>query len=147
MELSLMERFADPEMISGLSNSELIQGALITTLMGMGTTFVVLTLLWAIIAFVSKIINKSEGKPKGPTAVPTAPTASSTSAPAAVQTTTASAATGTGTELIAVIAAAIAALEGTSPNRLIIRKISRIAGNSTSWSRAGASEIIDSRKF
>ncbi|MDF3001456.1 MAG: mmdD [Bacillota bacterium] len=142
-----MERFADPEMIQGLSSSELVQGALITTLMGMGTTFVVLTLLWAIIAFVSNIINKSEGKPQGPTAAPTAPTASSPSAPAAAQTTSASAATGTGTELIAVIAAAIAALEGTSPNHLIIRKISRVSGNSTPWSRAGASEIIDSRKF
>lgn len=145
MELSLMERFADPEMIQGLSNSELLQGALITTLMGMGTTFVVLTLLWGIIAFVSNIINKSEGKPKGSTAAPTAPTASSASAPAAAQTTSALAATGT--ELIAVIAAAIAAMEGTSPNNLIIRKISRVSGNSTSWSRAGASEIIDSRKF
>ena len=146
MELSLMERFADPEMIQGLSNSELLQGSLITTLMGMGTTFVVLTLLWGIIAFVSNLINKSERK-----AAPTptaAPAAATVPAPAqTVSAPTANAQAETGTELIAVIAAAIAAMEGTSPNNLIVRKISRISGNSTSWSRAGASEIIDSRKF
>ena len=147
MELSLMERFADPEMIQGLSNSELVQGALITTLMGMGTTFVVLTLLWGIIAFVSKLINKSERK-TAPIPTVAAPTAASAPAPApAMAAPIANAPAETGTELIAVIAAAIAAMEGVSPNNLIVRKISRISGNSTSWSRAGASEIIDSRKF
>lgn len=141
-----MERFADPEMIQGLSNSELLQGSLITTLMGMGTTFVVLILLWGIIAFVSNLINKSERK-AAPTST-AAPAAATVPAPAqTVSAPTANAQAETGTELIAVIAAAIAAMEGTSPSNLIVRKISRISGNSTSWSRAGASEIIDSRKF
>ena len=148
-ELSLMQRFADPALFAEMSKSELIQGALITTLMGMGTTFVVLVLLWCIIALVSKIINKSEGsggsKSTPAPAQTAAPKAAEFTAP--VAKAEASVQAGPGTELIAVIAAAIAAMEGTSPGNLIIRKISRISGNSTPWSRAGVSEIIDSRKF
>jgi len=139
-----MERFADPALIHELSKAELIQGSLITTMMGIGTTFVVLILLWFIIALVSRAITSTEKKAEVQKAAPaaatvTAPKAAVPAAPA-VQ--------GTGAELIAVITAAIAAMEGTtSANGLIIRKISRISGNSTAWSRAGASEIIDSRKF
>ena len=149
-----MERFADPNLIGELSTSEIVEGALITTLMGIGTTFVILTLLWGVIALVSKIINQTEKKPglnaksvAAPAAAPAAaPTAAADTAPAAAVTSQA-ASTEANTELIAVIAAAIAAMEGTSPNKLIVRKISRISGNSTAWSRAGASELIDSRKF
>lgn len=53
-------------------------------------------------------------------------------------------------EIIAVIAAAIAAMTdgGTAAaNGLIIRKISRIHGEKLSWSSAGLMECIDSRKF
>ncbi|MEL7655284.1 MAG: OadG family protein [Bacillota bacterium] len=144
MELSLMQRFADPELIKGLSTSELTQGALITTLMGMGTTFVVLTLLWGVIAIISKVILKTEKKAitvlQKPIPMPTtAPAAPKTAEPAAADA---------GTELVAVITAAIAAMEeATSTSGLIIRKISRISGNNTAWSRAGASEVLESRKF
>ena len=145
-ELSLMQRFADPALFAEMSKSELVQGALITTLMGMGTTFVVLVLLWCIIALVSKIINKSGGSGGNPAPAQTAaPKAAESAAP--VAKAEASVPAGPGTELIAVIAAAIAAMEGTSPGNLIIRKINRVSGNSTPWSRAGVSEVIDSRKF
>lgn len=54
-----------------------------------------------------------------------------------------------GAELIAVIAAAIAAFEGggVSGNGFIVRKISRVTGGTTSWSNAGLNECIDSRRF
>lgn len=146
MELSLMERFADPELIQGMSGSELLQGALVTTLMGLGTTFCVLLVLWGIIALVSRIINKTGKKQvSGAAPAPAQAPAPKADAPAAAQTAPVS--NEPGKDLIAVIAAAIAAMEGTSPSSLIIRKINRISGNTTAWSRAGASEIIDSRKF
>ena len=147
MELSLMERFADPVLFEELSRSELIQGALITTMMGMGTTFVVLILLWGVIALVSSVIKKTENKGAAqPQAAVQPPAQASVTAPAVTEPVTT--AIGTGSELVAVITAAIAAMEGTaSANNLIIRKISRISGNSTAWSRAGSSEVIDSRKF
>lgn len=52
-------------------------------------------------------------------------------------------------EIIAVIAAAIAAMTGgtAGENGLVIRKISRIHGEKISWSNAGLMECIDSRKF
>jgi len=56
---------------------------------------------------------------------------------------------GISAEIVAVISAAIAAMESNasvSANGLIIRKISRISGNSTAWSMAGLNECIDSRR-
>lgn len=51
-------------------------------------------------------------------------------------------------EIIAVIAAAIAALtESSVSGGLIVRKISRIHGEKVSWSNAGLMECIDSRRF
>ena len=52
-------------------------------------------------------------------------------------------------EIVAVIAAAIAAMtgNGTVSSNLIIRKISRIHGEKVSWSNAGLMECIDSRKI
>jgi glutaconyl-CoA/methylmalonyl-CoA decarboxylase subunit delta len=52
-------------------------------------------------------------------------------------------------EIIAVIAAAIAAMTGSEAgsNGLFIRKISRIHGEKVTWSNAGLMECIDSRKF
>ena len=142
-----MQKFADPELIRGLSSSELMQGALITTLMGMGTTFIVLTLLWGIISLISKVIRSTEKKAITVTTASTTAPAVTISAPKTAELA-ATVSADAGAELVAVITAAIAALEGTaSTSGLIIRKISRISGNSTAWSRAGASEIIDSRKF
>lgn len=60
----------------------------------------------------------------------------------------AGAGTGISPEIVAVIAAAIAAMAGSeSANGLIIRKISRIHGEKVSWSNAGLMECIDSRRF
>lgn len=143
-----MDRFSDPVLFEQMSSSELVQGALITTLMGMGTTFVVLTLLWAVIAIISKVIKRTEGKRNVKQAPTPAAAPTKAQAASAAVTEPAPASTGTGPELIAVITAAIAAMEGSvSSSNLIIRKISRISGNNTSWGKAGVSEIIDSRKF
>jgi len=50
-------------------------------------------------------------------------------------------------ELIAVITAAIAAFEGSAAmSGLVVRKISRISGETTAWSSAGLMECIDSRR-
>jgi len=51
-------------------------------------------------------------------------------------------------ELIAVIAAAIAAYEGQGTvSGLTIRKINRIAGPALAWNVAGRTECIDSRRI
>ncbi|HZK87983.1 MAG TPA: OadG family protein [Anaerovoracaceae bacterium] len=144
-DLSIMQKFADPALFDTLSIGEKSIGALITTIMGMGITFIVLTLLWGLIALMAKLTAEKPKPPKG------------NLEEASVKTATAAAATiahastllGISPELIAVIAAAIAAIEGKTANAgdLIIRKISRAAGQATAWGNAGTSEAIASRKF
>lgn len=135
MELSLMEKFADPVLFDSLTTSEKAMGALITTCMGMGITFIVLILLWAVIVVMSKAITKTQT---------TAVTITSANAAdsVAVQNEMINDA-----ELVAVITAAIAAYEGNSgfsANNLVVRRITRIAGNA--WANAGMAECLESRK-
>ena len=60
----------------------------------------------------------------------------------------AAAETGISAEIIAVIAAAIAAMEGVSnPDGLIIRKINRVSGFRPIWGSAGTADSLESRKF
>ncbi|MGI6730512.1 MAG: OadG family protein [Anaerovoracaceae bacterium] len=148
-DLTLMQKFADPQLIDNLSMVERTEGALITTLMGMGITFIVLALLWVMIALMTKAIQKSEHKPEEkniePAVLKQTSASSSSDAPALAEQ---DAATQPDTALIAVIAAAIAAVEGSSTaENLVIKRIKRISGTSTAWSKAGAGECIDSRKF
>lgn len=71
------------------------------------------------------------------------------SIPVAPEASAAPSVSDAGAELIAIIAAAIAAFEGSgaSGNGFIVRKISRVTGGTTSWSSAGLNECIDSRRF
>ena len=141
-ELTLMEKFADPALFDTLTLGEKSTGALITTIMGMGITFIVLIFLWGLIAFMAKFTQE---KPKPPTGgkMDTTTKAANTATPAAATVM------GSSPELIAVITAAIAAFEGQAANagNLIIRKISRVSGQTTAWGTAGSSDAIGSRKF
>ena len=100
------------------SFGELMGQAALNTLLGMGTTFVVLILLALIIAlfqYIPKIQAMFEKKPAAPAAAPAAPAQAAQEAPAQVVDDT---------ELIAVIAAAIAASEGmTSTDGFVVRSV------------------------
>ena len=61
--MNLMERFADPALMPSMAVSEKLAGAGITTIMGMGVTFVVLFLLWGCLALMGKITVKFTGGP------------------------------------------------------------------------------------
>ncbi len=135
--MGLMEMFADPRLMPDLSMGEKMLGSLITMCMGMGITFVILVLLWVIIAVMNKIMNKSDRA--GGTPQVTAPPVSG----AAAQSVNAA----DDGALIAVIAAAIAAAEGTCVNNLVVRKIQRAAADLPSWAAAGTADCIESRKF
>jgi len=143
-DLSIMQKFADPALFDTLTFGEKSIGAFITTLMGMGITFSVLILLWGLIALMAKLTAEKPKPPKGNLEETPVKTAAAVATIAHVST-----ATGSSPELIAVITAAIAAFEGKTANAgdLIIRKISRAAGQATSWGNAGTSEAIASRKF
>jgi len=134
--MSLMELFADPSKFDTLSLGEKVIGSLVTGLLGMGTTFVVLVLIWGFIALTGKIAHKEK----------TASQSDSTSVPVVSPTLAAAPANGDAA-LIAVIMAAIAAAEGTAvANNLVVRKIRRIPGPDPVWSNAGRQESLDSRR-
>ena len=135
---TLMDLFRDPETMQSLSFGEKMMGSLITMVLGMGITFAVLILIWIFIAIMGKAMNTAgkAGKKEDATAK-AAPEATGV-APAA-QTSDDS--------LIAVIAAAIAAHEGTSPDNLLVRKITRLPGESTPWANAANEARMATRKM
>ncbi len=144
-ELGLMERFADPALIDSLTIGERTAASLVTTLIGMGITFVILVLLWAVIALISGLIRKSETKASTPAQPAAAAPVAETATP---QPTTVSTSSEPGQELIAVIMAAIAAGQGSEVlSKLKIQKIQRVSGARTTWNTAGSTECIESRKI
>lgn len=136
--MSLMELFADPSTFVNLSLGEKIIGSLVTALLGMGTTFTVLILIWGFIALTGRVVRKEESTFHHD--APPAPAAAPAPAPA-VEAKEDDAA------LIAVIMAAIAASEGNGfVNNLVVRKIRRIPGPDPTWSSLGRQESLDSRR-
>ena len=109
------------------SIGEILEKAALNTILGMGTVFVVLIFLsfviWLLkfIPVVAEKFNKKQTAEPAPAAAAPAPAAP---APAAEPE-----ASGDDTELAAVIAAAVAAAEGTSPDGFIVRSIKRRKSN------------------
>ncbi|MBQ7604970.1 MAG: OadG family protein [Firmicutes bacterium] len=142
MDLSLMEKFANPEYIDSLTMGEKMAGAGITTLLGLGTTFVILCLIWLILSIMGKVMTAGKAKKAAPAAeaVTTAPAAAPAAAPAENLAGDA--------QLVAVITAAIAAYEGSqSANSLVVRNITRVTGAGSAWSHAGSMDCLESRNM
>lgn len=138
--MGLMDIFSNPDTMQSLSMGDKLLGSCITMLMGTGITFVVLILLWAFVAIMGKFMKvASKGdKASEETKAAATPSVAAPAAPAASADDT----------LTAVIAAAIAAYqsEGGRGN-LVVRKISRISGETTLWTNAAREDCIESRKF
>lgn len=142
--MSLMEMFSNPATFGQLSLADKLAGAGITTLMGMGITFIVLSLLWLCISIMSKAFGTAQKKEK-PADAPAA--AAVVSGGAGEQAAACQVQDADDTQLIAVITAAIAAYEGeTAMSNLVVRKISRISGDMPAWAHAGHSDCIASRQ-
>lgn len=105
---------------------EILGNAALNTLMGMGVVFVVLILISLVISAFS-LINKAEAK-MNKKEVPAKPVVN-TPAPAVVEEDVTD-----DTELVAVIAAAIAAYEGTSVEGLVVRSIRKV-NSKENWRR------------
>lgn len=141
--LSIMERFADPQYFETLTMGEKAIGGGITTLMGMGVTFVILMLLSLLIVIMTKFLYRLGKKPKGGDAVQATEVKAPPQAGAMAQAGDANQG-----DLIAVIMAAIAAFEGSSvTSNLVVRKINRVAGPALAWNTAGQQDCIASRKI
>lgn len=128
----LIDVLKNPGIFGALSTGDKIQ-----------TVFWAVAILVAIVFLVKVILNASRNK--GTAAAP------QTTAEADAATNAAASTVSTGTmadeTLIAVIAAAIAAFEGTEvANKLVVRKIRRIPGPDPIWSNLGRQESLDSRR-
>ena len=143
--MSLMQQFADPTMFESLSMGERLTGATITMLMGLGITFSILIILWVCIAIISRTVGAASKKTEKAAAAP-AEAAAAAPAPAAAPKAEPVDETDNA-ELVAVIAAAVAASENTLVNNLVVRKITRVSGPSNAWGSAGLGECVDSRKM
>lgn len=112
-------------------------------IMGMGITFCVLVLLWAFVAIMGKCMDVAAKKGDKASKETKADATPSVAAPASTPP-----AANADDTLAAVIAAAIAAYqsEGGTGN-LVVRKISRISGETTLWTNAAREDCIESRKF
>lgn len=143
--MSLMEQFANPTYFEGLSMGERLTGATVTMCMGLGITFAVLVILWVCIAVMAKITHRST-KASDSAAAPVAAPAPA-AAPAETPAPAAETADMADGELVAVIAAAVAAMENTVVSNLVVKKITRVSGPTNAWASAGLSECIDSRRM
>lgn len=144
--MSLMEKFADPSLFDSLGFGDKMMGSLITMIMGMGITFAVLLLLWGFVAIMGKCISMSDRKEKKDTEK----TAAVSVQQGAQASSDVSGASGiSGDEVIAaVIAAAVAAYRSEGgTGELMVRKITRLSGESTAWSNAAIEDCIESRRF
>ncbi|MFV0518371.1 MAG: OadG family protein [Aminipila sp.] len=142
MEATLMDKFADPALFDTLSFSDKAIGALITTCMGMGITFIVLVLLWGVVALMSKGLGATEKKNKEQVTSMQSEKQEPIVAKLEENNELENA------QLVAVITAAIEAYEGNKGcycQELIVRNIRRIG--ESSWSNAGKNECAMSRKM
>ncbi len=131
--VELLMKFADPELMKTLSGKERLVAGLITTVLGMGITFLSLIILQFVTAFMEKLSGQKVAKPQVTPPPPQAPTVQQKAVVDARQDE----------ELVAVLSAAIAMKMKTSVGNIVIRNIERIEDNSPTWSKAGIVEQLN----
>ena len=137
--MGLMEKFADPELFEGLSFGDKMIGSTVTMLMGMGITFLVLLLLWGFVALMGRFMGHGAGETERPAA--SGAVANSSPSPASADSFD-------DETIAAVIAAAVAAYQGSgSSSNLVVRKITRLSSETSRWTNTARAECLESRKF
>ncbi len=131
--MELINKLADPNVVSTLSAGDKFSGGLMVAVIGMTITFLALVFLWFAINVMSNAlgVTKKE-KPK-------------VAAAAAAAAPVASAPKEDDAELVAVITAAIAASLGKSTSELVVNKITRLPDAMPAWARHGLSDQFTQR--
>jgi len=120
--IDLLTAFADPSTLRGLSLGQKMMASLVTTLLGMGVTFLALIILQLVIELLARFCA---------------------AAPPPVAEQTAGAVGGA--ELAAAITAALAVMLDQPADRLVIRSIRKIEDPPSAWGRAGLVEQMHDR--
>ncbi|OPL07829.1 MAG: hypothetical protein AVO33_03565 [delta proteobacterium ML8_F1] len=129
--MTLLERFANPDLIVQMEFSEKLLASTYVALLGIGITFLALILLWGVIEIQSRLVAGIDKKAEGVKVAPQA------KAPVATGQKEAAAEPAEDFELVAVIAAALAAATGQPVNQIVVKNIRRIAGEQPAWKSAG----------
>ncbi len=130
----LLAQFANPETISTLSFAHKLLAGLVTTVLGMGITFIALIILQVLISWMDRLINRG-----------VAPKINAPGTAAAGNTTGDTQKTQDDSELVAVITGVIAMQLKTSVDNIVIKNIAKIEDRSPLWNRAGIIEQMNSR--
>lgn len=133
--IELLAKFSDPELIKTLSNGNRLFAGLITTVLGMGITFVSLVVLQIVMAIMAKFTAPA------PPAVVQAD-ASESAAKSAGEPEEAEALVND-EELVAAITTALALQLKTSVSNIVIRNIEKVEDTSSAWHRAGIAEQMN----
>lgn len=125
----------DPRAVDTLTMSDKTLIIAFVAGLGMAVTFAVLLFLWFAISVLSKVIQSAESKNAKPEKVEVV----ETSLPAVVEEENED------EELIAVIAAAVAASLNTSIHNIVVKNIRSANDHSPSWAKTGRIEQINTR--
>ena len=126
----------DASLLANASASEKLIGCLIVTVLGMGITFVALLVLWVSIIVMSKLLNPKK-KEEVIKVAPQEPVKMTHEADEVEEENA--------EELIAVIAAAVAASLNTSIHNIVVRNVVRVSDSSPAWNSAGRQEQMNTR--
>ncbi len=129
--IELLAKFADPEVMKTLSLGDRLFAGLITTILGMGITFISLVILQIVIGLTAKFaapkpVAKEAPLPEESQAVPEVEAANEMN----------------DEELVAAITTALALQLKTSVSNIVIRNIERVDESTSAWQRAGITEQI-----
>lgn len=129
--IELLMKFANPEVMKTLSLSDRLTAGLITTLLGMGITFVSLVILQVVIELMARM-----GSPKTEDAGVVAGEEDEAGKDVVKNQIH-------DEEVVAAITTALALQLGTSVSNIIIRNIEKVEDRSSTWHKAGLSEHMN----
>ena len=128
--VELLSKFADPEVTKTLPIMERMIAGLITTVLGMGITFVSLIVLQFAIGLMARFTSVKVGKTEK------VQTPASTVGTATVDVAK-------DEEIVAAITTALAMQLKTSVSNIVIRNIEKVEESSTAWHKVGIAEHMN----
>lgn len=135
--MTLLEKFADPTIIKSMPFADKMLASFYVAILGMGVTFLALLILWGSIILLGKFTNKIEKKNNNTKIVKEQPKIE--------KIVTEDISKDDDLELVAVIAAAIAATTNQPISKIFVKNIKRVGDNTTAWKKAGIASQMSNR--
>ena len=126
--MTLLDKFIDPKLIGQLSLGDKMLASLYVAVLGMAIAFVSLGIVWGFVVLLSKACRLRKGRAEAAAAPPPRPQPAPRDGDAG--------------ELVAVIAAAVAASLEIPPSAIRVKKVKRTADPTPSWGKAGRMEQL-----